>query len=131
MKKFSKEQLDSIEKAVSDVRDAERDLNDEIKMFNEHMDGFRSDVELAIEKYNNKLASLKEVYTGLAETAREYYDERSEKWQEGDAGQAYSDWCDEMENVDLEPINIELPEEVNEPDYYTEVEELVPTQPND
>ena len=40
-----------------------------------------------------------------------YYDERSEKWQEGDAGSAYADWKGEWEGLDCATVDL-----VDEPD---------------
>lgn len=129
MKKFSKAQQSSIEAAVAAIEKAKDELNTDIESFNIDMEEVRDEVRRSLQKYNDELAKLKDLYSELAGTAREYYDERSDTWREGDAGQAYSDWCDEMENVDLEPIEIEFPDELGEPDY-PELEELVPTEPN-
>lgn len=34
-----------------------------------------------------------------AQEARDYFDEKSEKWQESDAGVSYSAWAEELENA--------------------------------
>lgn len=52
----------------------------------------------------------------LAEEAQNYYDERSEKWQESENGEAYSEWISNIEYkassiediiTDIENIDIE------------------------
>jgi hypothetical protein len=45
--------------------------------------------------------------------AREYFDGRSEKWQEGDKGQAYAGWMEPYEDEYLFPRSeLECPEPV-------------------
>ena len=72
--------------------------------------GIKAEIEALIEATNEKLAVLAEqanaarelAYAALDEAAADadtYFDERSEKWQESDAGSTYSDWKDELANA--------------------------------
>lgn len=67
----------------------------------------KDEAERLIEEVIAKLADLaeqanaarEEAYAALDEAANDaeaYYDERSEKWQEGEAGSLYSEWKDEL-----------------------------------
>jgi len=81
----------------------------------------------AIGEYNLALASVIEWRDGIIQEMSDYQAERSDKWQEGDAGQAYQEWIDEWEGLDL--TEIEVPElgEMPEPDHIETIEQ-VPTE---
>jgi hypothetical protein len=74
--------------------------------------------------YNAAIADLRGIYRDLADHAQTYFDERSERWQQGDAGTAYDAWMNGLAEaaerlVDLDEFAIE---ELAEP-------ELEPDQP--
>jgi hypothetical protein len=66
------------------------------------------------------------VLDDAATEAELYFDERSEKWQEGEAGERYAEWRDELRrladdlNEDTERPDIETPER---PDWLGEITE--------
>jgi hypothetical protein len=91
----------------------------------------------AIETYNAVIASYNEVVTeatGFAEDMASaigaYIDEKSEKWQDSDRGQAFTDWQDEFQNADFEEIDtVEVP---NLPEFTNEATlDDLPGFPND
>lgn len=41
---------------------------------------------------------------------KEESNDRSEKWQEGEIGTAYSEWADSLENFEMDEINVEFPD---------------------
>lgn len=94
MKKLSKQQQEEQENLVNrllsqkeDVEDAFNRLKDEIEAYNEivqEAEGWRSDIVGEMDAY---------------------YEDRSEKWQEGDTGSAYFDWKSEWENEELSEID--------------------------
>jgi len=129
MKKFSKEQQTEIDKTLAEIAEAETKLTEAVETFNEWLESNSSDIEAARTVYNEKLAELQAVYTNIAEAAREYYEEKSDKWQEGEAGEAYNEWLDQLESIDLEEIDIELPDPIEMPDFLDLSEELAPTEP--
>ena len=68
------------------------------------------------EEYENAVAVLQELASraGMFRDDRvsemqEYYDSKSEKWQDGEKGLAYADWQGEWENLDFP--------ETEEPDF--------------
>jgi chromosome segregation ATPase len=75
-----------------------------------------------------------EVLDDAANSADEYYDERSEKWQEGDVGQAYDEWRNRIRSLadeaaeDVEPLDvaeIDIPgwvDELRQPEDFAEFE---------
>ncbi len=62
-----------------------------------------------------------------------YYDERSAKWQEGDKGQSYDEWRQELtqtrDEMD-EDLELEIPEDPDRPDWLAQVIEGIQTEPN-
>lgn len=49
-------------------------------------------LDRAVSDYNEVLQEAKEFAESIAEGIQEYIDGKSEKWQEGDAASAYSEW---------------------------------------
>jgi len=52
-----------------------------------------------IEKITAKLEEIQSELTGMAEAAQEYYDERSEKWQDSENGDAWFDKISALEDA--------------------------------
>ena len=61
-------------------------LTETIDAYNTAMIPLWDAIEAAVEEYNGKVSDLKSIYEGIADDARTYYDERSERWQEGETG---------------------------------------------
>lgn len=129
MKKFTKEQQAEIDKAIQEASLAQDELTEAIGEFNQQKDDIVATLEAAVEKYNEKIQAIKDAYESVAEDARAYYDERSEKWQEGDAGTNYMEWIDQLEAVDLDEVELDIPEDIEMPDFPDLSEELAPTEP--
>ena len=70
--------------------------------------GISDAVEALREKvnaYNDVLAEAREFRDDMVGGMEDYMSERSEKWTEGDAGQAYAQWKDEWEALELDDID--------------------------
>ncbi len=50
--------------------------------------------EIAANAFNEARLALDSFREGLREEMSTHYEERSERWQEGDAGTAYEDWME-------------------------------------
>lgn len=101
--------LDKLRGAATDVQTAISDMN-------EAMADHKTSVEEAQEVYNELLGELQAFRDARVEEWRGEYDEKSEKWQEGERAETVSSWIEEYEGIDLEDINIDLPDDVDEPD---------------
>jgi hypothetical protein len=67
-----------------------------------------------ISEYNAALDRTKGFIDGVAEEHRDAYDEKSDRWQEGDRGQAALAFVEEWENVylsEIEEVEIVAPDE--------------------
>lgn len=81
MKKLSKEQQATLDKH----RDALAKAKDEF--------------EAACNAFAEVCQDAGAALADITEGARSYFDDKSEKWQDGDAGMAYSSWLEEMEDL--------------------------------
>jgi len=103
----------------------------EIVSIYEEMDQVRTHAEEELARLVLELGEPMENARGVLEDAanlaEEYYDERSEKWQEGDTGSAYSEWKENLRRLadelgeDVEPPQIG---EVEQPDWVGEITEV-------
>lgn len=115
MKKLNKAQLakwEEFKAAISDERDA---LETEIDAYNALMNETWERVESALLSLNEKIVAAEEWRGEIAAEMQQYFDERSERWQEGDAGCAYQDWINDWES-ELSEVELEAPEDVEMPD---------------
>lgn len=58
-------------------------------------------VEQAIEAYRAKVQETQAFCQDVAEEIATYINDKSDRWQEGDRGQAYSDWQQMWEGVEF------------------------------
>lgn len=56
------------------------------------------ELEKARDQFNVMLEEANEFRQEMNDLMQEYFDEKSEKWQEGDAGSTYQDWMGEWES---------------------------------
>ena len=111
--------MKSLSKADEARRAAIRDrlVNGEASLADGH-----ADLLVAIGIYNAKIneynEALEEARGFVADIVNEidsYITEKSERWQEGDTGQAFSAWKDEWEALDLEDLEPEPEPDLPEP----------------
>jgi hypothetical protein len=81
----------------------------------------------AIGEYNGTLATVTEWRDGIVQEMRDYQGERSDRWQEGEAGQAYESWIGEWEGLDLSEVEVPDMPDQPEPEHTGEIENL-PTE---
>jgi chromosome segregation ATPase len=119
MKKLSKNDLlrredlkTKLEEAWKEVTDAKTNLDNSV-----------SSVNSAIQGYNEVVKEVSEWRDSITSQMEDYASERSEKWEDSDAGSSYSDWKTEWENLDTEEVELldeidlaeaSLAEELNE-----------------
>jgi len=86
------------------------------------------DLTEAIEAYNEALADAVGWRDDMAQEMQDYFDERSERWQEGEDGTAYGEWINEWQVADLEElVTPELPDEPEFP--HADTLEGLPEEP--
>lgn len=101
------------------------------------INAIKDEAEHLIEELNAKLADLAEqanaardeAFSALDEAANDaesYYDERSEKWQEGEAGQLYSEWKDELANA-RDQLSEDVSFEIDQPEGLSTLDDILGT----
>jgi hypothetical protein len=134
MKRLTKAQWAQITEAMDDCEKTGAALTTTIDLSNQALDKINSEVQDRMNEYNESVEKLHGVYANLAGAAQEYFDERSETWQEGEAGATYAEWIDQLSAVDgAEAVDIELPDEIEQPDLpdYTDTTWLPPEAPGE
>jgi uncharacterized protein YukE len=124
MKRLSKEQLQrravlaALLGARQEAVEVARELtNDRVSRLNE-----------TISAYNEALEEARDFVEEITADMTEFFDEKSDRWTEGDAGQAYSSWKDEWEGFDGDEVD--AVDEVEVPDLgHAEELEQLPEEP--
>lgn len=118
MMKIGKAEQDKMSELMADIREL-------LGVYNSTKVTAEETLGLVIDRLNEKRDELHGILDEAASDASTYYDERSEKWQEGDRGSVYSDWKDELQRIAGEIAEeFEVPEypDLEEPDWVGEVE---------
>lgn len=112
MKKLSKAQstqLDTIADALVERYDA---LDTAIGAYNAAMEEAWTAVDEALGAYNETLSEARELRGDIVDQIQNHIDDKSEKWQDSDKGQAYESWRQQWEQIDLEEVEIDKPDEL-------------------
>lgn len=113
MKKLSKPHETERSEHVANLREAQTSLEAAVEAFNSGLEELAQPVADAVERYNEALANAREFCEGVASEMESYYDERSEKWQDGDAGSNYSAWKDAWDDAaNADDIAVDMPEPI-------------------
>jgi len=102
MKGFTDKQWSELEEYAGEISSGQDEIADLLHECQEKINAI-------LDKMNDARNSALWLIGNTKDQAETYYDERSEKWQEGDAGLAYQDWIQQLdagmavvqENVDL------------------------------
>lgn len=124
MKKLNKSQLNELNAHVQELAQKKQEID-------ECWDKFvaaHEEIQNAIGEYNGVIATVTEWRDDLVQQMQDYQGERSDRWQEGDAGQAYQSWIDEWENLDLSEVETPDMPDQPEPEHMESIEQL-PTEP--
>ena len=87
-------------------------LDKACEVFNNDLESMRLVVQDAIDGYNDKLSDARQFSEDLATRFEIEIDEKSEKWQEGEAGSAASELKDAWEALELDDIEADLPDDI-------------------
>lgn len=112
--KLSKSDLQRRDGYVSQLRELHDKLTDAIREYNAKLADLKAPVEAALAAYNEVVEEARGFVEDLASEHRGAFDDKSESWQNGDKGQAVSEWIDALENADIAEAEVEFPEDANE-----------------
>lgn len=106
MKKLSADQEGKREAFANDLDK----LFDELKEAHGKFEDVVSEYNIAVTAINEKISDIKEFVTEITTDIQQFIDDKSEKWQEGDAGESYGNWRDAWEELETEEVQgIDMP----------------------
>lgn len=131
MNRLTKERVSERDALASKLTDARADLDKALSDFNTKMQEAFGPVEAAREAYNAVVGEANTYIETVKGDQENHYNDKTEKWQDGEKGQAYSSW---MEAFDLQISEIDGfepdPVEYEEPDYGAEDLSNLPEEPS-
>ncbi len=116
MKKLSDEQMRERDSLVGKVEEAKQHLQDKLEDFNAEMKRlFRLGPSDACDELNSAIADVRQWAEDIHNETREYFDNKSENWQESPTGEAYSDWSSSFDDAasNCEDVDLTEPEELS------------------
>jgi hypothetical protein len=120
MKSIPVEVRKQISELAGVVEDSGELVLNAVNEFNDAVTIKLAPLDAARNAYNAAIGDLRGVYQDLADEAQAYFDERSERWQQGDAGTEYEVWLNTLteaidELPDLPEVHIE---ELGDPELF-------------
>jgi len=97
---------------VEALQKAQGELDDAVSEYNEKSQEIRGPVEEAVSAYNAVVEEAHDFAEDVASDGDTAFDEKSEKWQEGERGEAARSWIDEWQNADFNEIEINWPDDL-------------------
>lgn len=129
MKALAKSTINECEEHAAKVRTALEGLEKAIEDYNGIMAAAQEKVSEAAAKLQEAIGDANEWREALNVEQEDYYGEKSERWQDSDAGQSYSAWKDEWA-IEWSFDDIEFPPELEMPDCdVADVLDNIPTAP--
>jgi hypothetical protein len=116
MKSLTKQQTTDRADIAARLRDAASDIESAVEKFNVATAEAKGELEAAVMTYNERMAEADEFRDVTVGDMQGHYDERSEKWQESERGQAYLNWINEWEGAELGEVEIDFPNDLETPD---------------
>jgi predicted nucleic acid-binding Zn-ribbon protein len=110
--KLSKDELKKRDDLVEELRALESGVETTINAFNEALADAKDAVEEAVTAYNDKLADAREFTQEIAGRIYDEISEKSDKWQEGERGEAATQFKDEWEVLCLDDFECDFPDEL-------------------
>jgi oligoendopeptidase F len=117
MKALSKDQIKERGEHVARLREKHDSLEQAIGVYNAALAENQTTVEEALRELNEEIELGKNWVEAVAQEQNDYFDNKTEKWQEGESGQNYDAWKELYENVTgTDELTIEFPDPIEVPD---------------
>ena len=130
MQRLSKKESDQRESLATALDSKQEKLEAAIRAFNEARESLWGKVEDAIAEYNAAVEQAQEFRADIESAQDDYMSDKSEKWTEGEKGEAYSAWKDEW-GIEFEELEIEASEELEAPEMeHAQLLRDLPDEPN-
>lgn len=102
---------------VAALRMAEIELNSAIEVFCTNMAALCEDLRHATGKHATALVAIRDWRDALVQRLEAEVEERSDKWHDSDTGGATKDWVEAWSEIDLDEIEIDLPDAIDPPEF--------------
>lgn len=116
MKRLSKQQVKTKADLVERLRKTNSDLQAAIDQYNAQLDTVLDPLVSAIDAANEARDDARTFAEEVVGEMQDYAGERSDKWHESDAGSDFDSWQNEWEAINLDEVDIDLPEPIDAPD---------------
>jgi F0F1-type ATP synthase membrane subunit b/b' len=125
--KLTKAQIEQKGELSAKLTTALDELNASVEAFNLAVADERATLQTSLDAYNAVLSEAREFASDIASQADQDISDKSEKWQEGERGQAaieYKDAWETLAQSSLDDLEIEMPDEleIDEPDHVGELD---------
>jgi len=91
-------------------------LSTAICEYNEVVGAAREALQEAVNAYNETLGEARDFVEDIASSRREDFDNKSERWKEGENGSAAETFTSAWEGIELEEFDPEVAQDIDEPD---------------
>src|SRR5262245_48455400 len=110
--KLSKAEIDRRQELVDQLTELRGKLEDAVSEFNSKVEELKAPVTSALEAYNEALGEARSFAEDIASEGDSARDQKSDKWQESERGEASRGWVEEWQNVSLDDIEIEFADDL-------------------
>ena len=111
MKRLTKERKERLAGFVTGLQAVNMDIDEAYEELERAHEKFCE----TLDRFNEGLAEAVEFRDEIVGEMNDYADDKSEKWQDGDAGQSYREWINEWENCELSEVDKpDMPEKPSE-----------------
>jgi phosphoenolpyruvate-protein kinase (PTS system EI component) len=95
--KIKATEIARVEQEITAIYDERTKVEDAVLVFNTALAAARATLQESIDAYNEAAEALRGHIADVHRELEDEYDERSEKWQEGEKGEAAKAWLDTLE----------------------------------
>ena len=110
---LSKLDADRRDNLIAEMRAKWEAVEDAARVYNEALAELRAPIAAALAEYNEVVEEARGFAEDVARGAEEAIDAKSERWQEGEKGQAAIEYRDAWDGVDLGEVEIAWPEDAD------------------
>lgn len=116
MRKLSNTQIKTRDQIAASLDTVGEEIRHIIAKVNEVMEEAQEQIELKTGRYNELIQDANAFIQSVHEEQEAFFEGKSDTWRDGDAGQGYEYWKDQWACEVDEIDEVELPEDIEEPD---------------
>jgi hypothetical protein len=110
--KISKEEAKTRSQLIEDLELAATEIDQCVDVYNTQVNLLRTPVEVAVTKYNELVAKARDFCSSISNQAELDLGDKSEKWMEGEKGQAAQSFQESWGGIELDDLDFQWPDEL-------------------